>query len=763
MLRKIISLIFIFLFIMSTVNLQGVNAEGLYDSEVSNKHELYQTIKSGIEKLKSDLSIKLNNYDESKYDINKVIDKVINDNPELQFQIASYSGGFRNYYSFQTYRVLDLKFRYNESKKNLNKLIEVKNYKEFEDALIETLDKFNDRLLLKIYNYNDYIYSIQNAIDRAFSKNPDLDYGYSGFIYSIYGQGTDRIIDIDIKYDLTKNEMIHMRNSVDEKAKKIVKEIINSDMTDFEKELALHDYVVNNSSYAIESLENNSVPIDERTAYGVLVKGKGICSSYTKAMQKLLNLVGIENYYIKGYANGEAHAWNIVKIQGEFYHLDATFDDPITVNGEKILSYDYFNLSDKDIWEDHSWDIYNYPECNYSTFSYENIKKMLDENIEIDLDKSTKNIKTIKDLPHNTVVIGNRGFNLEFINNFDNWSLISDYLYNIESTYIKTSDRWVDMSGLDVDTQYIPSIEYTSDGINYVHYNSMNRDSKYNDEIIALVEEELFGSSVRVDILINGNIDYKDASKYSISTIKDIVDLGQSIILFPDKAAGDIVQLQLYNEDEELITTKSIMLTNIIKDIYSPIDISVTPISESEIELYWEDIKEAEYYYVYRSNSYYGPYLPYLDENGDKQEHTNSALIYGIEPDTTLYFKITSVKDGIESDFSEIVFATTFEKNKTPLDIVKGGYFNNHQNMSIEDGFNEFFDSSKWEYFETAEGDHIVQFIGEYMYLNRPAIVLMQFTVDVLNESFYVNYSDRNEIIMSDYTLEQFLQEIFSN
>ena len=129
---------------------------------------------------------------------------------------------------------------------------------------------------------------------------------------------------IENKYDMVINDV--KVTTVYNKAKDIVSSVTNSSMSDLEKELALHEYVVKNTSYDYDNYINERVPADSYTAYGTLINRKAVCQGYADTMKLLLNLAGIEAKVVVGYAK-EPHAWNLVKIDGEYYHLDATMYD----------------------------------------------------------------------------------------------------------------------------------------------------------------------------------------------------------------------------------------------------------------------------------------------------------------------------------------------------------------------------------------------------------------------------------------------------
>ena len=95
--------------------------------------------------------------------------------------------------------------------------------------------------------------------------------------------------------------------------------------------------------------------------------------------------------------------------------------------------------------------------------------------------------------------------------------------------------------------------------------------------------------------------------------------------------------------------------------IKPPTELRAKALSSSEILISWNKVKGADYYYAYYSYSYNGPYYAFVDRFGRKTKiYTTSLTAYGVPRGTTSYYKVTAVKDGIESDYSKAVSATTF-------------------------------------------------------------------------------------------------------
>ncbi len=171
----------------------------------------------------------------------------------------------------------------------------------------------------------------------------------------------------------------------DSTIQKIIDETIDTSMSDYEKIKAIHDYIVVNTVYDQENLEKNSIPDIDYTAKGVFENGIAVCRGYAEAFQLLMEALDIECQIVTGYAENTTHAWNIVKLDGQWYHVDTTFDDPIDDTMEHPydnLRYDYFLINDDQMFLDHimesnapacTSDLYMYGEKKYNT-PYEVIK-----------------------------------------------------------------------------------------------------------------------------------------------------------------------------------------------------------------------------------------------------------------------------------------------------------------------------------------------------------------------------------------------------
>lgn len=121
--------------------------------------------------------------------------------------------------------------------------------------------------------------------------------------------------------------------------------------SELDMERQVHDIIISNVTY-----ENSGKTIDH-TAMGPLIHKKGVCDGISNLAKMVFDRIGIKSQVVVGILDCSndtpgLHAWNIVHINGQWYHLDITADLGLTA-GKKHIRYDYFNLSDSEISHDH--------------------------------------------------------------------------------------------------------------------------------------------------------------------------------------------------------------------------------------------------------------------------------------------------------------------------------------------------------------------------------------------------------------------------
>ncbi len=150
-----------------------------------------------------------------------------------------------------------------------------------------------------------------------------------------------------------------------QKAEQIISEVIHPGMTDMERARVLHDFMVKHYSYNLTS---------GGAATTMLLTGQGVCEAYSRVFYLLSEMAGLEAHIVVGVAGGP-HAWNMVRVDGEWYHVDVTWDDCITPtetreSGEVDISRRYFLINDVEMGQNHRWDISSLPSSQVKDASY---------------------------------------------------------------------------------------------------------------------------------------------------------------------------------------------------------------------------------------------------------------------------------------------------------------------------------------------------------------------------------------------------------
>lgn len=196
------------------------------------------------------------------------------------------------------------------------------------------------------------------ALFSAIAKYYPTEYSLlvtSAFNYRvIVSPSLDRIMKIRFYYGDNANISDYQRR-VRELQTEIDKLVAKMEgMTEFEKALYVHDYIVLNSEYDYDLRDylkangNLSAEIynEKYSEYSILVNGTGICGSYALAYRAVLNAAGMECLYIS--SDQMNHAWNLVKVDGNWYHVDCCWDDGNEFYGYGYSSRYYFLRSDNE-------------------------------------------------------------------------------------------------------------------------------------------------------------------------------------------------------------------------------------------------------------------------------------------------------------------------------------------------------------------------------------------------------------------------------
>ena len=206
----------------------------------------------------------------------------------------------------------------------------------------EYVECIND---IKIIANDDTLLSHINNFVHPFNS-----FQYIQTSYTESGEVTIRITRL-----YTKEQINRINEFVDEK----LAELINDEMTYKEKIKAIHDYIILNTDYDEIKNKEGSSPWASNTAYGVFFQQYGVCSGFSDAMAIFLGRLGLRNFKIAS----NTHVWNAVFVDNGWYHIDVTWNNPVSPDGRKTLWHKYMLIKTPELMalspegdEDHLFD-----------------------------------------------------------------------------------------------------------------------------------------------------------------------------------------------------------------------------------------------------------------------------------------------------------------------------------------------------------------------------------------------------------------------
>ncbi len=214
------------------------------------------------------------------------------------------------------------------------------------DAVVAGVESSLDAI--NVYNGENAISPEEIKIVFDAYTRDHAEHFWLGKNYSLLSY-TETVKTVKPTYIMAGEELAAARISFDNAVAELTSYVDDS-MTEYEKELVLHDALASRVVYVETAHAHDS--------YGALVEGRAVCEGYAEALQCLLHAVEIQSLIATGSSINpstnakEGHAWNIVRIDGEYYHTDLTWNDQ-----GSALYHAYFNITDSLLAEDHEINI----------------------------------------------------------------------------------------------------------------------------------------------------------------------------------------------------------------------------------------------------------------------------------------------------------------------------------------------------------------------------------------------------------------------
>lgn len=213
-------------------------------------------------------------------------------------------------------------------------------------------------------------------IDKVFQcvliDHPEIFYtdGYSFVKYTL-GEEVMRIT-FRPNYLYDREEIEERTVRLEEETDKFLNKV-PGDISNYEKVKLVYEFVITNTEYSKQAIDNQNI-------CSVFLGKASVCQGYAKAVQYLLEQMGVFSTLVMGSVEtGEGHAWNIVKIDEQYYHVDATWGDAsyfynqeeVDMQYQPTINYDYLCIPTKEIARTHFMDpVVPVPECTSFESNY---------------------------------------------------------------------------------------------------------------------------------------------------------------------------------------------------------------------------------------------------------------------------------------------------------------------------------------------------------------------------------------------------------
>lgn len=192
----------------------------------------------------------------------------------------------------------------------------------------------NNMRTIDISSYNLTQDQLKSHIQLVVNTCPELFYVSGNYSFSYSSSSSRTVANYMPNYSMSGTELTEAKQFYQTQMNRILSHI-NPSWSDLEKVLYAHDYLAQNFEY------DTSYTV--RDAYNFFYYGKGVCQAYTLVFSGIMRALGIE----VSVASSESmnHIWNVVRVNGKWYHVDATWDDPLP-DKYGLAYHNYVLLSD---------------------------------------------------------------------------------------------------------------------------------------------------------------------------------------------------------------------------------------------------------------------------------------------------------------------------------------------------------------------------------------------------------------------------------
>lgn len=243
------------------------------------------------------------------------------------------------------------------------------------ETIYEGLINHEEEIKLKISD-QDTLHKLYKAV---LNDNPDIFWCDNSYKYKEQKILFSRYTFIP-QYLFTEKEVQRKQEQIETAANICLSGISKQD-TDYQKILYVYKYLIHQTDYDEAAVNENKIGEDQNID-SVFIKKKSVCAGYARATQYLLNKLGIFCTYLEGTVDksADAHTWNLVMCEGDYYHVDTTWGDPVfsedvpdNIPESAKINYNYLCCNDEQLFATHSLEEnseFEIPECTKMDWNY---------------------------------------------------------------------------------------------------------------------------------------------------------------------------------------------------------------------------------------------------------------------------------------------------------------------------------------------------------------------------------------------------------